>query len=116
MTTNDRASRAVRSLGLAACLLGTVLSVPAQSAPHKRHGVTPHASHTPATTGARRTAVTARASRHTAGRSTRTGTRVVAHHRVHVSAERFYTSSFISTPQGEGDVTAGEDPVVRAAA
>ncbi|MFC6646950.1 penicillin-binding transpeptidase domain-containing protein [Granulicella cerasi] len=102
-------------LGLAAVLISAVAAT-ATAQTHKRpsaahaHTAAPHhsaahqaagAHHAPAGRSVRRQA----SSRH-----------VVAHRGVRVHAERFYTSSFVTTPQGQGDVVDGEDPVVRAAA
>jgi cell division protein FtsI/penicillin-binding protein 2 len=67
-----------------------------------------------------------RSTAHTTAHSTRThtaaGARTTAHvrrasvTRRHRSYERFTASSFLTGPVGEGDVTTGEDPVIRQAA
>lgn len=48
-----------------------------------------------------------------AGKATTRGTRASKRHRYY---ERFYANSFVNDDQTAGDTTAGEDPVVRAAA
>lgn len=48
-----------------------------------------------------------------AGKATTRGTKASKRHRYY---ERFYASSFVNDDQTAGDITAGEDPVVRAAA
>ncbi|HTJ31550.1 MAG TPA: penicillin-binding transpeptidase domain-containing protein [Acidobacteriaceae bacterium] len=89
----------------------------------KRHGgaSTAHAASSHATTKAKATAT-----RVTGARATRATARTTtAHGRVraasglrrrHAIYERFTAASFVTTAQGEGDITAGEDPTIRAAA
>jgi penicillin-binding protein 2 len=78
-----------------------------------RRRVVPHSTHA-AVTRATRARVSAGTARGTLARGRR-GRRAVA---VRSYGERFYASSFIEDPtlQTAGDITAGEDPVVRAAA
>jgi membrane peptidoglycan carboxypeptidase len=115
------------SLLLLSGLLLLVLAVPtpAHAVAHRRaktHAAQPHAAarHIPAhakTRAAKSHAETERAeTRLVRGRRGRT-VRVALHPRVRGGGERFYASSF--TQAGnliEGDVTAGEDPIVRQAA
>jgi len=93
-------------------------AVTAKSATHTTHTA---ATHT-ATTHAASHSATGKAAPHTAVKA---GTHTAAHHssvqkaslsrRHHGTYERFTASSFV-TGQGEGDIIAGEDPTIRAAA
>lgn len=94
------------------------LSESHRSASHRASGTTAH-------TAARGTSTHRAASgvRTARTRTTATATRTSSAHvrrasiaRRHVSYERFTASSFLNGPVGAGDVTAGEDPVVRQAA
>jgi penicillin-binding protein 2 len=127
----------VWAMGLA--LIGTGMGAAcaaALDAPQKVHRARtaePHlteahrtASHHTASTSTRRPAAgtsTGRSSgAHAAHAHTTATARAGAHvrraslTRRHVSYERFTASSFIAGTQGEGDITTGEDPVVRQAA
>jgi penicillin-binding protein 2 len=127
----------VWAMGLA--LIGTGMGAAcaaALDAPQKVHRARttePHlteahrtASHHAANTSTRRPAASASTGRssgaHTTHAHTTATARAGAHvrraslSRRHVSYERFTASSFIAGTQGEGDITTGEDPVVRQAA
>lgn len=119
----------VRAWGL---ILGCLTMVPVASAaldaPHTLHhskqasqhlSASAHAhSHRRATSrkpAGPQTAARTRARRSTASHAGGTA-RTVSLHRRHRYYERFTASSFTDAPIGEGDVTAGEDPMVRQAA
>jgi penicillin-binding protein 2 len=124
------------AIGLA--LLGTSVGLPcaaALDAPQRLHHARtgePHLSETHRTSGhhaARSTGHSvARTSSHSTASSlhsshtTVTATRTSAHlrrasiTRRHISYERFTASSFLVGPVGAGDITTGEDPMVRQAA
>ncbi len=121
----------VWAIGLA--LLGTGMHAVALDAPQRVHHARtaePHVSEAHRSTSHRsaRTAThtSTRSTAHTTAHSTRThtaaGARTTAHvrrasvTRRHRSYERFTASSFLTGPVGEGDVTTGEDPVIRQAA
>jgi penicillin-binding protein 2 len=133
---------ALTCTAVVALVLSSASSASALDVPHNVHHLKPgqhvtqphitdphHAAHAAAHAPAHATAHTAAA--HAAAPSHTTGHHVVsaatAHTPVHVSmrtaslavhhhysGERFTASSFV-TSQGEGDVTAGEDPTIRAA-
>lgn len=107
----------------------------ALDAPHTLRNARSATQHVTATrhTRKRKTAHVARKSRSTAHRSRARAASVKSHHRVARRSratlrrtslhrrhrryyERFTASSFVTGPIGEGDITAGEDPVVRQAA
>jgi membrane carboxypeptidase/penicillin-binding protein len=67
-------------------------------------------------TTTRRTATRRIATRRTAAIRTSAHVRRASVRRRHVYYERFTASSILSSPAGAGDITAGEDPVVRQAA
>jgi beta-lactamase class D len=111
-------------LALATALTGSCLCFAADSttAHHPAHRKT----HVRESAAARKRVATLQHSRRVAGTAVYTHT-AVTHTRsgghlrrasltVHRSYERFYASSFTDTDQTVGDVTAGEDPVVREAA
>ena len=118
---------AVRRMSFFLSTMSVVLlgAAPALARPHHaaRAKVTPASEHHAAS--AHHSAHTSRADRHGTARVSATHLVRGRHGRLvrvssaparpHVVAERFYASSFADN-QGLGDVTAGEDPVVRAAA
>jgi beta-lactamase class D len=71
-----------------------VKSPPTGKHPHNNQKAAPHAKHVPVRSGVHKAVLTTR------------------HHRYY--GERFTASSFV-TSQGDGDITAGEDPTIRAA-
>jgi penicillin-binding protein 2 len=78
------------------------------------HSATVHSS--THVTASHRTASSARVTAHAATASTSAHLQRTSLHRRHHYYERFTASSFVPGGVGEGDVTAGEDPVVRQAA
>jgi membrane carboxypeptidase/penicillin-binding protein len=95
-----------------ACLDGSAATISTRSSnsPHKSHKPVHHVTEA---ASAQKTMKRMRHSSATVARRNR-ATHVVAHRRHHYY-ERFYASSF-AEDQTQGDITAGEDPVVRAAA
>lgn len=94
-------------LVLLTCLSASAATI--SSTTHKAHAKSRHITET--TTAQKKMTRLKHSSRSVAHRN-RSAVRVSSKHRYH---ERFYASSF-ADDQVEGDVTAGEDPVVRAAA
>ncbi|MDE1160972.1 MAG: penicillin-binding transpeptidase domain-containing protein [Acidobacteriaceae bacterium] len=102
--------------GLALAAMATPLLAQSHKSTAGRHAHAAAPHHSKATTATKHhSSGTHSATKHVTTRGARRAG-VALHPRAHIHAERFYTSSFVTTPQGEGDVTAGEDPVVRAAA
>ena len=88
---------------------------PRHSASHATAGHTAVAGHAPSRAGSPAAHAVARAVPHTAaGRARIRQANLSAH--AHHYYERFTASSFLTTAQGEGDIIAGEDPTIRAAA
>jgi penicillin-binding protein 2 len=74
-------------------------------------------SHSSSRSKSRKVTESARTRRHMhALAHSRTPLAKSSRYRRHRYYERFYTSSFVTSDETEGDVTAGEDPIVRAAA
>jgi membrane carboxypeptidase/penicillin-binding protein len=102
-------------------LLGGVLSVATIAAPKKPHSKSKHITESPSTQ--KKMARSRHSSRSAAGTSASKKSRTPASYTMargkgHKKAryyERFYASSFASD-QADGDITIGEDPIVRAAA
>jgi penicillin-binding protein 2 len=95
----------------------TAKSSGAKSASTTRHTAAAHAAAHTAGHAAARTASVAAAGAAAAqaphGRMRRAS---LASRRRHTVYERFTAASFVTTAQGDGDLTAGEDPTIRAAA
>ena len=89
----------------------------AKSASVTRHTAAAHAAAHVAGHAATKTASTAAAGR-AAGQAPHGRVRraSLASRRHHTVYERFTAASFVTTAQGDGDLTAGEDPTIRAAA
>jgi penicillin-binding protein 2 len=116
-----RISHTTLSLALAVC---SATAVSALNAPHTlHHSKAPHlaeqhgAVHHSATTAARHAATSSTPVRSARGRvSTHASVRTASLHSRHHYYERFTGNSFASPDIFAGDVTTGEDPVVRQAA
>ena len=83
---------------------------------HRHHAAASHSTSRHTAIAVHSSAVTRSASSTGAGSATAGYVRRTSLHRRHHYYERFTASSFVKGAIGEGDITAGEDPVVRQAA
>ena len=103
---------AILLLTFVACIASAATISTHSSSTHKSHKSSRHVAES---TTAQKKMVRMRHSSATAASLNRASHVVVYRKRHHYYGERFYASSF-ATDQVEGDITAGEDPIVRAAA